>query len=77
METRMTRQEHIQWCKDRAKAEIEYYKSAREGLTSMASDLSKHEETNNQTLINLCMMQLLISPNMTIQQAIKFIDGFN
>lgn len=40
----MTRQEHLQWCKDRA---LEYVKVGDNdsALASMLSDLAKHPET--------------------------------
>ena len=79
----MTRQEHIQWCKDRAIQEYDYYaknepKSAlRNGIISMASDISKHPETASQAMQSLCMMQLMTKPNMTRQEFVNFINGFN
>lgn len=75
----MTREEHIQWCKERAIKEYEYYTSPaekqRNGLTSMMSDLSKHPETNSETLRALCMMKMMHP--MSRQQFINFINGFN
>lgn len=73
----MTRQEHIKWCKERAIQEMDYYKDPLKGIVSMISDIRKHPETNSETLAALCMMQLTTRPNMTRQEAIKFIDGFN
>lgn len=72
-----TRQEHIQWCKDRAIQEMDYYNDPSQGIVSMASDLSKHPETNDETLISLCTMQLMTKPRMTRQEAVTFINGFN
>lgn len=71
----MTRVEHIAWCKQRAKAEIEYTKDPKQGIISMMSDIGKHPETNSDTLRLLCVMELASSPNIT--SAIRFIDGFN
>ena len=52
----MTRQEHLKWCKRRAIAEYDFYmkndpKSAlRNGITSIMSDISKHSETQSDSL---------------------------
>lgn len=72
----MTRQEHVEWCKNRAKEYLERGE-ARNALASMFSDLNKHPETEGHPAINLGMM-LLASGNLaTTEQAQKFIDGFN
>jgi len=79
----MTRAEHIKWCKDRAIQEYDYYaktepKSAlKNGLTSMASDIRKHPETSSDTLMSLCMMTMITKPNMSRQEFVNFINGFN
>lgn len=79
----MTRQDHIQWCKDRAISEYDFYakkepKSAlRNGIMSMASDIGKHPETKSDALQSLCMMQLMSKPNMSRQEFVNFINGFN
>lgn len=73
----MTKQQHIAWCKARAITEMDYYKDPNKGLISLASDLRKHPETNQDVLIALTMGQLLLSPPLTRQQVIDFIDGFN
>lgn len=73
----MTRQEHIQWCKERAIAEMDYYKDPSKGIISMMSDLRKHPETQSEGLMALCTMQLMTKPRMTRQEAVNFINGFN
>jgi hypothetical protein len=73
----MTRQEHIAWCKERAIAEMDYYKDPSKGIVSMMSDLRKHPETNSEALISLCGMQLMMKPKMSRQEAVNFINGFN
>lgn len=76
----MTRAEHIQWCKDRAIQEYDYYptedEKTRNGLTSMMSDLRKHPETGGDGLISLVMMEMMRGP-MTRQRFVTFINGFN
>lgn len=73
----MTRAEHLKWCKERAIAEMDYSGKPSAGIISMMSDIRKHPETNSEVLVALCGMQLLMKPNMTRQEAINFIDGFN
>jgi hypothetical protein len=72
----MTREEHLKWCKERAIAEMDFYKDPSKGIVSMMSDLRKHPETNSEALVSLCGMQLMTNPKMTRQQVINFIDGF-
>jgi hypothetical protein len=73
----MTRQEHLEWCKERAIAEMDYYKDPSKAIISMMSDIRKHPETSSEALMALCTMQLMIRPKMTRQEAIDFINGFN
>ena len=75
MPSEQTRAEHIAWCKERAKAEMNFSGHPKEGIISMMSDLRKHPETRDETLQALCMMELMRNPNMA--QALNFIDGFN
>lgn len=53
----MSREEHLQWCKDRA---MEYWRQGdiSNALASMASDLEKHPETRggHPALIALGLM---------------------
>ena len=75
----MTRQEHLQWCKDRA---MEYVKEGDllQAVTSMMSDLNKHPETADKTGSILGMLGI-----MACQQAqdgdregvVRYIEGFN
>lgn len=71
-----TREEHMQWCKDRA---LEYVNigDLRQGFMSMTSDLRKHPETENHSAIELGFM-LLMSNNLNTEAAMRdFIEGFN
>lgn len=71
-----TRQEHLQWCKQRA---LEYCEAGdtTNAFASMTSDLSKHPETENHPAIQLGMM-LLMSGHLSSQiEMKKFIEGFN
>jgi hypothetical protein len=73
----MTREEHLKWCIEQAIQEMNFTGKPKDAVISMMSDLRKHPETNSSTLIQLCMMQLMIKPNMTRQEVINFLNGFN
>ena len=53
----MNRQEHLQWCKDRA---IEYVDSDdnQQAFASFMSDMSKHPETSNHLALEMGMTLL-------------------
>lgn len=74
----MTRQEHMQWCKDRA---LEYVNAGDndQALASMLSDLGKHPETKSSlaSLGPLAMMLRISGQLSTRQQMKEFIEGFN
>lgn len=72
-----TREEHLKWCRERAIQEMDYTGKPSSGLISMASDLRKHPETNLETTITLTLGQIIINPQITRQEVIKFINGFN
>ena len=69
----MTRDEHMKWAKERA---LEYLPAnPQEAVTSMMSDLDKHDETRNILRGPLAMIGLLSmdSPD----EARRYIEGFN
>lgn len=71
----MTRNEHIEWCKTRAK-EIAETGDINDAFASMCSDLNKHDETRDHPAIELGF-KLLISKNLqTKEEMLNFIDGF-
>ena len=72
----MTREEHLQWCKDRA---LEYVKQGdlQQAFASMCSDLNKHPETQNHIGIGLGLGLLMIGKLNTQEEMRKFIEGFN
>jgi len=72
----MTRQEHLDWAKSRA---LEYVARGKcqEALTSMFSDLSKHDELKNHKGIEMGVMLMLIG-NLRIPRDVRrFIEGFH
>ncbi len=73
----MNRAEHLQWCKDRA---MEYVKAGdlQQAVTSMLSDLGKHEETaasSQGVCAQIGMMELM--RGLTREGIEKYIKGFN
>ena len=72
-----TRIEHLNWCKERAIAEMDFHHKPSGAIVSMMSDLRKHPETNSEVLISLCGMQLMMNPNPSRQEVINFLNGFN
>jgi uncharacterized protein HemY len=72
----MKRDEHVQWCKSRA---MEYVEAGDfdQALTSMASDLGKHEETSNHAGIELMLMMRMAGQLEREDQVRAFIEGFN
>lgn len=72
----MTRQEHVEWCKQRA-LELCDAGDSQGAYTSMASDLNKHPDTEGHPAIQLGMM-LMMGGNLNTQiEMRKFIEGFN
>ena len=74
----MTRDEHLQWCKDRAH-EYADQGDGKGAVTSMLSDLNKHEETRGSldSLAPLAIMMLAAGQLSDVHDLKRFIDGFN
>lgn len=72
----MTRDEHLQWCKDRA---LEYVDigELQNAFASMVSDLSKHEKTVGHSGIGLGMLMLVAGLLGTRSEMRDWIEGFN
>ena len=72
----MTRDEHLEWCKQRAR---EYLArgDVPNAITSMLSDLGKHEElravADNP---HLAMFGMMTAANHDIEGARRFVEGF-
>lgn len=72
----MTRQEHLEWCKQRA---IEYVETGdtQNAFASFQSDMRKHDETTNHSALGI-MTQMFFGGHLnTPAQMRKFIEGFN
>ena len=75
----MTRSEHLEWCKKRAR---EYVARGEllDAVTSMMSDLSKHPETTNSTtgiMAQLGVFTAVQAQNGDRDAVVRFIEGFN
>ena len=71
----MTKEEHLQWCKDRAFAEMKT-DGPMSGYASVTSDLSKHEGTKDHVAIGLGMMLLMTGHLNTPEKMQDWIEGF-
>lgn len=70
----MTRDEHVAWCKKRAREYLDKGDIAN-GVTSMLSDMDKHPECRvNQALSMLGMAAIM---QHDLQAAKRFVDGFH
>ena len=72
----MNKEEHLQWCKDRA---LEYVESndLSQAYSSMLSDMNKHEETRNHEAFDIGGKLLLGGHLATPIKMKDFINGFN
>jgi hypothetical protein len=72
----MTRQEHLDWCKKRALEYVDIGDNSQ-AMTSMFSDLRKHEETEGHAGIGLGMAMIMEGHLNNAHEVRKFIEGFN
>lgn len=72
----MTREEHLNWCKQRA---LEYVErgDVQNAYASMVSDLNKHPETEGHAAVPLGMMMLISGHLSSPDEMRRFIEGFN
>lgn len=70
----MDRQEHLQWCKDRAIGELP---NVADAFASFHSDMRKHDETREHVALDL-MTQMYMGGMLSAPHEMrKFIEGFN
>ena len=71
-----TREEHLQWCKDRA---LQYVEAGdnHQAFASMSSDLGKHPETEGHGGIMLGMGLMMNGHLDGAKKMRDFINGFN
>ena len=72
-----TREDHLQWCKDRAIEILDEKGDAGEAYASFASDMTKHPETANHSAISLGLMLMMGGHNDSVHKMKEFINGFN
>ena len=72
----MTRQEHLEWAKQRALDELTISNSAK-AYTSFISDMVKHPELKDHSAIALGMLQLTAGFLDEPSKMKSFIEGFN
>lgn len=72
----MTREEHLAWCKSRA---LEYldHGDLQNAMSSMLSDMTKHEETNTPLLASLLPLAMMEVNNGNAPGLRRWIEGFN
>ena len=72
----MNRQEHLEWCKQRA---IEYVEACEteNAFVSFQSDMRKHKETENHSSLELMTQMFFGGMLSSPAQMRKFIEGFN
>jgi hypothetical protein len=71
-----SRQEHLDWCKRRALQYVEIG-DLEQAFASMASDMTKHSETQNHAGLEIGALMLLGGQLDTPERMRKFIEGFN
>jgi len=72
----MTREEHLAWCKQRAHEYLDRNDLAN-AVTSMMSDLAKHEETKFATEGALGLFGMMVIMSNNPAQVCRYIGGFN
>lgn len=72
----MNREEHLQWCKDRA---LEYVDAndLQNAMASMMSDIGKHRETADHAGIELGMGLMMLGNLDSPAEMRNWITGFN
>ena len=76
--TDVTRQEHLQWCKDRALAFLDQSPpDLANAFASISSDLGKHPKTKGHAGIMLGVMLTMGGHLDTCEEMRKHIEGFN
>ncbi|QKQ75630.1 hypothetical protein [Nostoc sp. TCL240-02] len=71
-----TRQEHLEWAKQRAIAQAEH-STLISALDSIASDLQKHPETRGHSVSELGLMLYMSGRLGTKEQMIRFIQAIS
>lgn len=70
----MTRSEHVEWCKQRAREYLDKGDIAN-GVTSMLSDMQKHPDCGVNPM--LAMLGMMTITQHDLPGAKRFVEGFN
>jgi hypothetical protein len=73
---KITREEHLRWCKDRAFEILDKDGDIGMVYASFVNDMRKHPETENHAALELGFLMML-NKNNTPEEMKKFIEGFN
>lgn len=71
----MTRAEHLEWCKKRAREYLDDG-DVKNAVTSMLSDLSKHPETKDMSMGGFAQVGIHAIMRLDVAFARRFIEGF-
>lgn len=71
----MTRDEHLEWCKQRARKYLDDG-DIKNAVTSMLSDLSKHSETSELAAGGFAQVGMHTILMGDMQLAHRFVEGF-
>lgn len=72
----MTREEHLAWCKKRAHEYLDRGDTVN-AVTSLMSDLGKHDETKSSTGGILGQLGMMAAMSGDRNEVRRYIDGFN
>ena len=70
------REDHIEWCKQRAREYLERGELV-DAVGSMLSDMTKHTETNTELLPMMGLVGMQAAGNGDHNGVSRFIEGFN
>jgi hypothetical protein len=71
-----SRTDHVEWCKKRAREYLDRGDVAN-AVGSMMSDMRKHPETADVVIGPLGMLGLMAVQSGSIEEARRYIEGFN
>ena len=73
---KVTAEEHVEWCKERAKEFLDRGEVS-EAYASFASDMGEHQDTANHPALGLGLQLMMIGDLSTADKMRTFIEGFN
>ena len=70
----MTYDEHLEWCKSRARVFLDRYEPA-EAVACMIIDMDQHDECR-KVMLNIAAVGILYAVNGDLDGARRFVEGF-